>query len=279
MPLTSVTSGFARLATALIEPRWHFICLKRSIAPFQTRASREALRAASGFTLIELLVVITIIGILVGILIPVTIAAREAARAAQCKSNLRQIGIATQVYLTEHKQVFYPHSNGGTHWFRYLNPYVKDQKVVSGMGGRDYMLYCPGVLKELPTRTNCTGYLKNGWLGALPNNAGTIRVTDDYPLSRVVVFWDDSHLYQPSSPQGDGGWPTTGYNADGGYTTSGSGSWYKMTYRHKNTCHILLLDAHVASLKPGTNRNPKDHRDYLWGDFPKYPKILPVPTL
>ncbi|RRJ95214.1 DUF1559 domain-containing protein [Opitutaceae bacterium TAV4] len=229
------------------------------------------------FTLIELLTVIAIIGILAGILIPVTISVRESARAAQCKSNLRQIGVATQLYLTDNKQVFYPHSTGGTVWYRYLNPYVKDQKNVSGMGARDYMLYCPSILKELPHRPNCTGYLKNAWLGTLPSG-GTIRVTDAYAPSRVVVFWDDSHTYNAANP-GDGGWPSTGSNADGGYVGGNSGSWYKLAYRHKNTCNILLLDAHVATLKPGVNRNAKDHIDYLWGEFPKYPKIIPVPTL
>ena len=55
-----------------------------------------------GFTLIELLVVIAIIAILVALLLPAVQSAREAARRAQCKSNLKQIGIALANYEEVH---------------------------------------------------------------------------------------------------------------------------------------------------------------------------------
>jgi prepilin-type N-terminal cleavage/methylation domain-containing protein/prepilin-type processing-associated H-X9-DG protein len=58
----------------------------------------------SAFTLIELLVVIAIIAILAALLFPVFAQAREQARQTVCSSNVRQIGMAIQMYVQDYDE-------------------------------------------------------------------------------------------------------------------------------------------------------------------------------
>ncbi len=79
----------------------------------QFRTPRQA------FTLIELLVVIAMIALLAAILFPVFAQARAKARAAQCLSNLKQIGLALTMYRSDYdavnsRQRFCPDSGDGT---------------------------------------------------------------------------------------------------------------------------------------------------------------------
>jgi len=54
-----------------------------------------------GFTLIELLVVMVIIALLIGLLLPALSRAKEEARKTQCRSNMRQIGMAVTMYAND----------------------------------------------------------------------------------------------------------------------------------------------------------------------------------
>src|SRR5262245_24471304 len=58
------------------------------------------------FTLIELLVVVAIIAILAALLLPALREARESAKSTTCLNNLKQIGLAYQMYQDDHNGIF-----------------------------------------------------------------------------------------------------------------------------------------------------------------------------
>jgi len=65
----------------------------------RTLNNRHAITSSKGFTLIELLVVIAIIAVLMAILIPGLQKVRRQAQGVICRSNLKQYGVATRMYL------------------------------------------------------------------------------------------------------------------------------------------------------------------------------------
>jgi len=116
-------------------------------------------RPYTAFTLMELLVVIGILSLLMGVLLPALDAAKRQARAAVCNGNMRQIGMAANIYSQDYR-MFIPRgardSNGI--WFQLLMPYL-GRKPIQG-DYRGVTIYrCPAY----PNRKQTVCYVVNAW--------------------------------------------------------------------------------------------------------------------
>jgi len=178
-----------------------------------------------GFTLIELLVVIAIIAILASLLLPALASAKLRARTAQCVSQLRQSGVAMNVYLPDFNEQFFWASNAsglyGMDWFVWAgrtnnnldtgqgNVFNQVDRPLNHYGLTQAVVTCPvdqGRSDTLPNTLfqwvgnsymfNAVGLPQNGAGGLLARQSTSIIAP-----SQTVLFADNVVIY-PQNPTG-----------------------------------------------------------------------------
>ncbi|MDD3925935.1 MAG: DUF1559 domain-containing protein [bacterium] len=208
-----------------------------------------------GFTLIELLVVIAIIAILAAILFPVFGNARKKARQATCASNMKQLGLAFQMYLQDWDETFIPWTRTGDseqvwNWEvgLYTSKYVPNAAV----------FVCPeaiGVHFRADTFTNVPFPVTNFYYSSYGYNylhIGTsYRYTSPFAIASPAAHMSD--IARPSDTVligevklwnvGASRWQGAVRLDDG---KSGGAPAYRFDDRHSAGSNVLWVDGHVT---------------------------------
>ncbi len=216
-------------------------------------------KAHAAFTLVELLVVIAIIAILAAALLPALARAKEKGRAAQCTSNLRQWGMAYEMYADDN-QDYLPGRGQGvqalfqidrpTDWFNALPTYfglASFQLMISNNAvpaTHDHSVFiCPSA--ENPGGTYFLPYAMN--MNLCPWNLNTPTKFSDVTQPSVVVTMVD---------------------APGPYSaTYPSTRAYSPAARHNSRVNILFLTGSVRSFAGafvGCGVGDPHHSDVSW---------------
>lgn len=207
-----------------------------------------------GFTLIELLVVIAIIAILAAILFPVFARAREAARATSCKSNLKQLGTAVQMYTQDYDET-YPSSWYGTAygpgtgytWRIATLPYIKNVAVFA----------CPSAPASSKTWDGSPAFTANEWNLRSSYGLNQVHWTTGAPNplsgrgeAMVTASAETIVLAERQDAQDQIAYQADTYDYNYGVAEPIA------SRRHSDGANLLFADSHVKWFKPDAVREP-----------------------
>jgi prepilin-type N-terminal cleavage/methylation domain-containing protein/prepilin-type processing-associated H-X9-DG protein len=228
------------------------------------------MKRPNAFTLVELLVVIAIIALLMGVLLPALTAARKQAQATVCRSKLKQIGLAANLY-AEAWNFFIPRGTSGLSktWFQLFMPYLSERPI--GTDYRNVKAYrCP----SYPNKNQTVCFVVNGWEFTSP--ADTTGRALDNPTRMFGLKKLDTKVYLADNEDGpnraiitkeaEPGWDMCDvWSIDHLARNIGTPDNRRVARtRHSQGktrpgCHYLFLDGHVEWLPPGDEiKDPKE---------------------
>ena len=237
-----------------------------------------------GFTLIELLVVIGVIGILAGLLLPALSNARERGRVAYCLNNLKQMGIATALYV-EDNEAYPPGRRAGlTQWDLSIGPYLGGKDDPFSPDARTQIFMCPSVrTKNNGKRLNysCNPNVFKEVTATVPpavpqsvtRPSDTILVADGIQYladgSSHAILWGvvgsgGAPVYFNNGNQANADSPIqVGPDRDGAFPVMDpNGS--NIRYRHggNGAAQALFADAHAERMRKGSVRDRHLYTNY-----------------